>query len=243
MTASTTLSRCPSMLLAIVLASTLILDLSGSAFVVSPVAHPILRSTTNHVVGFQPSALFSRSTDDDEKNEAPAVVKALIPSSDTTDVTLEETSSPASSSTPVTTFMITQEMKRVLVEELRYSRKDADAMRVELAGPIVEKRMKCPEQGMPDEWIDQSRALASRLENESKYPLKVPLLLVSAVLFGKGMSDAIVTLIKVNMDFPGASLMEEFMGVNVLGIDAVCVATGLALGVWTGKTMQDAGDK
>jgi translation initiation factor 2 gamma subunit (eIF-2gamma) len=139
--------------------------------------------------------------------------------------------------------MITQEMKRILVEELGYSRKDIDAMRVELAGPIVEKRMKCPEQGMPDEWIDQNRALASRLENESKYPLKVPLLLVSTVLFGKGMSDAVVTLIKVNMDFPGASLMEEFMGANVLGIDAVCVAAGLALGVWTWKTMQDAGNK
>lgn len=226
----------------IVLVTTLILDCS--AFVVSPAAHPLIRSTTKRGVRFQPSPLYSNGGDDDATNdEAPVeAVKALIPSSDSSESNYEASSAPAS--TPgVTTFMITREMKRILVEELGYSRKDVDAMRVELAGPIVEKRMNCPEQGMPEEWIDQSRALASRLENESKYPLKVPLLLVSTVLFGKGASDAIVTLIKVNMDFPGASLMEEFMGVNVLGIDAVCIAAGLALGVWTWKTMQDAGDK
>jgi hypothetical protein len=169
----------------------------------------------------------------DKKENTEGAPKAQTPTND--DISSIDTS-PSSSTTVV---MITQDMKRVLIEELGYRRKDVNVMRVEMAGPIIEKRVTCPPEGMPDAWVDSSRLMLERLENESKHPLKVPLLAVSLVLAGKGLSDAIVTLIKVNMDFPGASLMEEFMGINVLAIDAVCVAAGVALGVWTWQTMRD----
>jgi len=81
--------------------------------------------------------------------------------------------------------------------------------------------------------------MLQRLENESKYPLKFPLLGVSLVLFGKGLSDALITIIKVNIDFPGVSLADQFMGVPILAIDAVCVVVGAALASSTWKTMKD----
>lgn len=229
--------RRSSLLLVAVSLIALILEPS-TAFSFLPNAHRTIGSTkyssaSRQVCKPSSSSLFASNDDDD-------VPKALLPSSDN-DGTAGEPAKDQTSASPSgsVSFMITREMKRVLVEELGYSRKDVDAMRVELAGPIIDKRMRCPETGMPEDWIDQSRALASRLENESKYPLKVPLLLVSAVLFGKGLSDAVVTLIKVNMDFKGASLTQEFMGVNILAIDAVCIALGVALGVWTWQTMRD----
>lgn len=99
---------------------------------------------------------------------------------------------------------------------------------------------------LPDEWLLSSEedananaAMIKRLEDESKYPLKFPLLGISLVLFGKGLSDALITIIKVNIDFPGVSLTEQFMGVPVLAIDAVCVVVGVALASWTWKTMKN----
>lgn len=118
-------------------------------------------------------------------------------------------------------------------------------LRVELAAPIIEKRIACPIDGIPTEWMDFSRrdqdAMLRRLENESKYrcPLKVPLFVLSGILVGKGSTDAMVTLIKVSQGFRGASLTDEFMGVNALAIDALCVAAGVALAVWASKTMRD----
>jgi hypothetical protein len=63
------------------------------------------------------------------------------------------------------------------------------------------------------------------------------------VLSGKGLSDAIVTAIKVSMQFKGASLTEEFMGVPVLGIDFVCLTVGVALGTWTWQNMKEKGNE
>jgi ribosomal protein S18 acetylase RimI-like enzyme len=153
-------------------------------------------------------------------------------------------------SSPQTIVMLTNEMKRVLIEELGYTRKNVETMRVELGQAVIEKRTRCPAEGMPESWCDQSligldnvessqSAMRKKLENESKYPLKVPLLGASVVLFGKGLSDALITIIKVNSSFMGASLTEEFMGVPVLAIDFVCVVLGISLGVWTWKTMRD----
>jgi hypothetical protein len=158
------------------------------------------------------------------------------------------TTSPTSSQT---IFMLTNEMKRTLIEELGYTRKNVELMRVELGQAAIEKRTQCPPEGMPESWCDQSltgldnnnndsqRNMRKKLEDESKYPLKVPLLGASLVLLGKGLSDAGITIIKVNSGFRGASLTEEFMGVPVLGIDLVCIVLGISLGIWTWKTMRD----
>jgi hypothetical protein len=154
------------------------------------------------------------------------------------------------SSSSQTIFMLTNEMKRTLIEELGYTRKNVELMRVELGQAAIEKRTQCPPEGMPESWCDQSlvglenhndsqSAMRKKLENESKYPLKVPLLGASLVLLGKGLSDAGITIIKVNSGFRGASLTEEFMGVPVLAIDFVCIVLGISLGVWTWKTMRD----
>jgi len=85
---------------------------------------------------------------------------------------------------------------------------------------------------------ESASRMKAKLRNESRFPLKLPLLGVSAVLGGKGFTDALLMITKVSIKMPGASLSEEFMGVPVLGIDVVCVAAGLSLGVWTWKTMQ-----
>jgi hypothetical protein len=136
--------------------------------------------------------------------------------------------------------MTSQETKRVLIEELGYKRKDVDRMRYELGPAIVSKRIMCPpEGGMPESWKRNDEEMMKKLEQESKYPLKVPLLGVSLVLLGKGLGDAGITFIKVNMDFPGASLAAEFMGVPVLAIDVLCILLGGGLGWWTWNTMND----
>jgi GNAT superfamily N-acetyltransferase len=161
-------------------------------------------------------------------------------------------STTASASSPQTRVMLTSEMKRILIEELGYTRKNVETMRVELGQAVIEKRTRCPAEGMPESWCDQSlvglnfdtvessqSAMLKKLEDESKYPLKVPLLGASVVLLGKGLSDALITIIKVNSSFMGASLTEEFMGVPVLAIDFLCVVLGISLGIWTWKTMRD----
>ena len=73
--------------------------------------------------------------------------------------------------TPSTAFMITHNMKRILIEELGYSRKDVNSMRVEMAGPIVGKRIRCPPEGMPKAWYAPENAMME-LEHQHKYPLQ-----------------------------------------------------------------------
>lgn len=157
----------------------------------------------------------------------------------------------AGGTAPKQVLMITRDMKRTMVEELGYKRAEVESIRVELVAEIIENRIRCPSEGMPAEWIDKelecmkksieetnSNSMMDRLESESKYPLKFPLLAVSLVLFGKGFSDALITLIKVNIDFPGASLTAQFQGIPVLAVDFFCVAAGAAIGLWTWKTMK-----
>jgi len=94
-------------------------------------------------------------------------------------------------------------------------------------------RSEAPSQPIVPQKTDDGRYNLERLESESRYPLKFPLLCVSTILAGKGLSDALITIIKVQQGFVGASL------VPVLGIDALCVAAGVGLGVWTWRTMVD----
>jgi len=149
------------------------------------------------------------------------------------------------STTATTTFMMTNEMKRVMIEELGYQRQEVNQIRIELVDSIISKRIFRPSDGMPSTWCEDEEETSSqnrmlkKLENESKYPLKAPLLGVSLVLGGKGLSDAIITIIKVNAGFKGVSLVEEFMGVPVLAIDFVSVVVGIGLGVWTWNNMRD----
>jgi len=170
-------------------------------------------------------------------------ISSLPPAKDDND---EDTpTSPSSAPGDGTTALfIDQKTKRILIEELGYKRGEVERLRPELAQPILTQRMYRPNtEALPDEWLlsedDTNAALIKRLEDESKYPLKFPLLGISLVLFGKGLSDALITIIKVNIDFPGASLTEQFMGVPVLAIDAVCVGVGVALASWTWKTMKN----
>jgi hypothetical protein len=58
------------------------------------------------------------------------------------------------------------------------------------------------------------------------------------ILVGKGLSDLLITLIKVSMDFPGVSLAAQFQGIPIVAIDLVCIVTGIVLGTWTWKTMK-----
>jgi len=210
-----------------------------------------------------PVALFAKESGDkgitvqetvddvETKEEEDVVVKALGPASSSansadqqdTDTSLGETNTATNQ-----VFMITQEMKRAMVEELGYKRKEVDSIRVELVSNIIENRIGCPSEGMPADWVDRDREsinsvggnlnMMERLESESKYPLKFPLLAVSLNIFGKGFSDALITLIKVNNGFPGASLTAQFQGIPVLAIDIVCVMVGAGLGLWTWKTMK-----
>ena len=179
------------------------------------------------------------------------VVKALGASPPASSSDLEDTETVTSEEKTVSSqvFMITREMKRTMVEELGYKRTEVDSIRLELVGNIIENCIRCPLGGMPVDWVDLDRKSVSesvgdksnmmkKLESESKYPLKFPLLAISLILFGKGFSDALITLIKVNIDFPGATFTALFQGIPVLAIDAICVAVGAGLGLWTFKTMK-----
>jgi len=86
-------------------------------------------------------------------------------------------------------------------------------------------------------WSSQE-AMKRKLRQESEYPLKFPLLGASVVIAGKGATDALVTVAKVSAGIRGASLSETFAGVPVLAIDAFCVVLGVALGVFTWRTMR-----
>lgn len=188
------------------------------------------------------------------KNDEVMGLKALGPASSSTNDNLDQNNegvpSDATDSAPKQVFMITREMKRTMVEELGYRRAEVDTIRVELVSGIIENRIQCPSEGMPTDWIDleleamnkamqeNPNNMIERLEGESKYPLKFPLLAASLILFGKGFSDALITVIKVNIDFPGASLTEQFQGIPVLAIDFICVVIGTVAGLWTWKTMK-----
>lgn len=170
------------------------------------------------------------------------VIASLPPSETLGDVDISQLAKHASAEGTSVLF-INQQTKRVLIEELGYRRKEVERLRPELAAPILSTRLSRPFEGVPEDWMipeeETSSAMLERLENESKYPLKFPLLAVSLILFGKGFGDALITIIKVNIDFPGASLSESFMGFPVLAIDFICTIIGAALGSWTWKNMKD----
>ena len=80
--------------------------------------------------------------------------------------------------------------------------------------------------------------MREKLKKESQFPLFFPLMGASVVIGGKGLTDALLTFAKVAAGMRGASLSEQFLGVPVLGIDAACVALGVALGSYTWSTMR-----
>ena len=172
-----------------------------------------------------------------------AAQEAAEPALAPTDEASNEQSDPPPAGPATTALFINQQTKRILIEELGYKRAEVERLRPELAQPIVNNRTFRPSEGVPEEWMmaeeDTTRAMLDKLESENKYPLKFPLLAVGTILFGKGFGDALITIIKVNIDFPGATLTEDFMGVPVLGVDAACVLAGAALASWTWNTMRD----
>jgi hypothetical protein len=196
------------------------------------------------------SLIFAEAAgDSSEDGDDATATTALPPATDTSDGGASEKSNEIDTSTPTeaapvatTALFINQQTKRILIEELGYKRAEVERLRPELAQPLVEKRTFRPST-MPEEWMmaeeDTARAMLDKLESENRYPLKFPLLAVGTILFGKGFGDALITLIKVNIDFPGATLAEEFLGVPVLAIDAACVVVGAALASWTWNTMKD----
>ena len=210
--------------------------------------YPIITTTSTVTASIRCSSVcwLSKSNDDNDRStdSSESLIAAALPAAtavtDTDEINTISDIEPSTSAS--TAVMISQNQKRILVEELGYRRKDVDKLRFELASPIIEKRIRCPDTGIPPEWLRSEKELSmmeQQLLQESKYPLKVPLLGISLILFGKGFGDAFITLIKVNIDFPGASLTEQFMGVPVLAIDVLCVGLGAALGVWTWNTMRD----
>lgn len=196
-------------------------------------------------------AIFVEAADDSSKDgdDDATATTALPPATDTSDDGATDKSNeidtPTEAAPAVATaaLFINQQTKRILIEELGYRRAEVERLRPELAQPLVEKRTFRPSEGMPEEWMmaeeDTTRAMLDKLESENRYPLKFPLLAIGTILFGKGFGDALITLIKVNIDFPGANLTEEFLGVPVLAIDAACVVAGAALASWTWNTMKD----
>ena len=84
--------------------------------------------------------------------------------------------------------------------------------------------------------------MKQKLKNEADYPLFIPLLGASVVVGGKGLTDALLTFAKVSAGMRGASLSETFLGVPVLGIDAVCVVVGVALGAYTWENQRPPSD-
>ena len=64
----------------------------------------------------------------------------------------------------------------------------------------------------------------------------------TVVVGGKGLTDALLTFAKVSAGMRGASLAGTFLGVPVLGIDAVCVVVGVALGAYTWENQRPPSD-
>ena len=194
-------------------------------------------------------AIFAEAAgDSSEDGDDTTATTALPPATDTSHDGASDKSNEIDTPTeaaPVATtaLFINQQTKRVLIEELGYKRAEVERLKPELAQPLVEKRTFRPPEGMPEEWMmaeeDTARAMLDKLESENRYPLKFPLLAVGTILFGKGFGDALITLIKVNVEFPGATRTEEFLGVPVLAIDVACVVAGAALASWTWNTMKD----
>ena len=89
-----------------------------------------------------------------------------------------------------------------------------------------------------NDYATSSSRMKAKLREESRFPYKLPLLGASAVIGGKGLTDGMLTVVKVVAGIRGSTISEEFLGMPVLAIDAACAAGGIALGAWTWKTMQ-----
>ena len=52
-------------------------------------------------------------------------------------------------------MMMTQETKRILIEELGYRRADVKRLKFDKARGLVEQRIRCPKEGVPESWCTQ----------------------------------------------------------------------------------------
>lgn len=206
--------------------------------------HPLSTYNKRDRLSIEPLVLAQLDQESSTEDAAFANAAALPPStnpdgSEDDDIAAAVTAATKSASVAT---MISQEKKRILIEELGYKRRDVERLKFDLALTLVDRQVRCPEGGgeLPETWFrPENELMMEKLEQESKYPLKLPLIGVSLVLFGKGFGDALVTIIKVNTNFPGASLAEEFLGVPVLLIDVVCTVLGASLAWWTWTNMKD----
>eukprot|EP00277_Geminigera_cryophila_P044889 CAMPEP_0173065802 /NCGR_PEP_ID=MMETSP1102-20130122/5822_1 /TAXON_ID=49646 /ORGANISM="Geminigera sp., Strain Caron Lab Isolate" /LENGTH=174 /DNA_ID=CAMNT_0013933117 /DNA_START=181 /DNA_END=705 /DNA_ORIENTATION=- len=73
-----------------------------------------------------------------------------------------------------------------------------------------------------------SEAMRKKLTAESAAPLRLPLMYASAVLFGKGSTDGIITVLKSVSGVSKEPLSEHAV---MFGVDAVFLAAGVALGL------------
>jgi hypothetical protein len=80
-----------------------------------------------------------------------------------------------------------------------------------------------------------SESMKERLTKENRQPLRLPLLLGSGILAGKALSDALISIIRAATGTPEAT-NNWGEGLQMLGIDVVCVVLGLA-GMFLAYTM------
>ena len=206
--------------------------------------HPLTTYNRRGRLSIEKLVLAQSDQESSAEDAAISTNAALPPSTNPESLVDDDTAAAVSAATKSASVatMISQEKKRILIEELGYRRRDVERLKFDLALTLVDRQVRCPEGGadLPKAWFrPENELMMEKLEQESKYPLKLPLIGVSLVLFGKGFGDALVTIIKVNTSFPGASLVEEFLGVPVLLIDAVCIVLGASLAWWTWTNMKD----
>jgi len=89
---------------------------------------------------------------------------------------------------------------------------------------------------------DSAARMRAKLKKEAEYPLFFPLFGASAVIGGKGLTDALLAFARVAAGMRGASLGDTFLGAPVLGVDAVCIVVGTALAKYTWETQRPPDD-
>ena len=92
-------------------------------------------------------------------------------------------------------FVITKRMRRMLVNELGYSTADVATMRPGVAALVIEKSVRCPASGMPQEWKDQCFIQGKKAEsniifkNIRKFILPALSLGVASLIIGEMRSS------------------------------------------------------
>ena len=72
-------------------------------------------------------------------------------------------------------FMITQKMRRVLIQELNYLASEVDMMEPQIASVVIERGLTRPARGMPASW----RRSGGNYDRKGRAPFFVPILKAS----------------------------------------------------------------